>query len=102
MARGDQVDAELLRGRVVRLLGLAGEKRVEALVSGADQVVARGAGGDGEPRDPVRAGAEHEWLAPERVEDTSGQLGDREVYHRAAEAEAAERALGGGADPRRQ
>ena len=54
----------------VRLLGLAGEERVEALVGGADQVVAGGPGRDGEAPDPLGAGREDERLAPESVGDT--------------------------------
>ena len=74
VAGGDQVDAELLRGRVVRLLGLAGEERVEALVGGADQVVARCTRRDREAPDPVGPVAEDERLAAERVGDPGRQL----------------------------
>ena len=51
--RGDQVNAQLLGGGGVRLLGLTGEERVEALVGGADQVVAGGSGCDREAADPL-------------------------------------------------
>ena len=84
VAGGDQVDAELLRGGEVRLLGLAGEERVEALVGGADQVVAGGTGRDGEAPDPLGAVGEDERLAVESVGDARRQLLDREAVERAA------------------
>ncbi len=56
----DQVDPELLRGREARLLGLAREERVEALVRSPDQVVPRGARRDREALDPLGAPGEDE------------------------------------------
>ena len=98
----DQVDAELPRCGEARLLGLAGEERVEALVRGADQVVAGRAGRDGEALDPLRAVGEDERLAVERVGDARRQLRDREAVERAGDPDAAERALRRRADPARE
>ena len=55
--RGDQMDAELAGGRRARLLGLAGEQRVVALVGGLDQIRGRAAGRDRDPTDLVLAPA---------------------------------------------
>ena len=51
---GDQRDAELARRVEVRLLGLACDERVVALVRGRDQVVAGAAGRDRDALDPLR------------------------------------------------
>ena len=67
VAGRDQVDAELPRGGEVRLLGLAREERIEALVGGPDQVVTGGAGRDGEALDPLGAVREDERLPVDRV-----------------------------------
>ena len=79
MAGRDEVDAELLRGREVRLLGLARQEGVEALVRGPDQVVAGGAGRDGEALDPVGPVGEDERLPVDRVAHPRGQLVDRDA-----------------------
>ena len=52
--RGKQVDPELAGGRGAGLLRLAGEERVVALVRRLDEVVAGGAGRDGEASDLAR------------------------------------------------
>ena len=78
----------------VRLLGLARQQRVEALVRGADQVVAGCAGRDGEALDPVRPVREDERLPVDGVRHPRRQLADREPVEGAGEAEVAERAVG--------
>ena len=78
MAAGDEVDPELAGGLQARLLRLAGEEEVVALVGGVDQVAAGGARADRDALDPVRAVREDERLAADRLADTGGELVDAE------------------------
>ena len=60
----DEVDPELAGGLQARLLGLAGEEEVVALVRRLDQLAAGAARADRDPLDPLRAVREDERLAP--------------------------------------
>ena len=73
---GDEVDPELAGGVQARLLGLAGEEEVVALVGGADQLVAGAAGADRDALDPFGAVREDRRLAAERLADAVEELLD--------------------------
>ena len=91
----DQVDPELPRGGEVRLLRLAREERVEALVGGPDQVVAGCTGRDREALDPFRPVREDERLPFDgraRRAPSSSPIESPSSAQR--DADAAERALG--------
>src|SRR4029079_9892711 len=75
----DEVDPELLGGRVVRLLRLAREESVEALVVVADQVVARCTGRDRETLDPRWPEREDDRLARNRLAHPRRPLLDRDT-----------------------
>ena len=94
----DQVDAELARGRLTRLLGLPGEQRVEARVCGANQIVPCPSGRDGEPLDPFGAVGEDERRPPDNRFDALGELGDRDGRERAGEPDTRERSFDGCTD----
>ena len=94
MAARDEVDPELARGLEARLLGLAGEEEVVALVRGVDQVAAGRARADRDPLDPLRAVREDERLAADRLADAGGELLDADrLAQRPALADLGERAL---------
>ena len=69
MAGGYEVDAELARGVQARLLRLPGEEGVVARVRRLDQVVARRAGRDRDPLDPLRAMREDRRVALHGAQD---------------------------------
>ena len=91
VSRREQVDPELARGRGARLLRLAGEEGVVALVRGPDEVVPGGPGRDGEALDLPVAAAQHERRAPDDACDARGEVVDRDGVDRAAEPDDVER-----------
>src|SRR4051812_30335217 len=67
VAAGEEVDAELAGGLQGRLLGLARDEGVEALVRGLDQPRSAAAGDDRDTFDPLGPRGEDERLGPGRL-----------------------------------
>ena len=80
----DEVDPELPRRLQRRLLGLARQEEVVALVRRFDQVVAGGAGRDRDSLDALRPMREHERLALHGALDPARELLDRRRARRAS------------------
>src|SRR4051794_38791688 len=85
MAGGDEMDTELTRRGIARLLRLTRQQRVEALVRSANQVVSRGAGRDREATDLGRPKRENQRLSDHGIADASRKLLDRERTDRSRE-----------------
>ena len=84
VAGRDEVDAELARGLEARLLGLAGEEEVVALVRRLDQVAAAAAARDRDALDLLGAGGEDDRLAARRRLATRARRTPRPCRARAA------------------
>ena len=77
VAGGDEVDPELAGDLQARLLGLAGEEEVVALVRRLDQRAPRPTRADRDPLDLLRPVREDERLAPAHgLPDAADELGD--------------------------
>jgi hypothetical protein len=77
VSRREQVDPELARSVVARLLRLPGDKDVVARVRGLDQVVAGAAARDRDPLDGVGTAAQEERLPAGDLTDGGGEVVDR-------------------------